>query len=85
MGFRFSKRINIGKGLGINLSNSGVTPSIRTKLGSISTKGYSLKTGIPGVSYRNSFNKSKSGCAGIFLLTIITFSIYLFKHYYYGV
>lgn len=79
MGFRFSKRINLGKGLGVTISKSGITPSVRTKLGSLSTKGFSVKTGISGVSYRNSFKLSKSGCAGTFLIVIITFSIYLIK------
>ena len=61
MGFRFGTRINIGKGFGLNISKSGITPSVRTKFGSLSTKGFSAKTGIPGVGYRNTFGKS-SGC-----------------------
>ena len=64
MGFRFSKRINLGKGLGLNISKTGITPSVRTKLGSFSTKGYSIKTGVPGVTYRKT--TSSKGC----LLTI---------------
>ncbi|WP_409187172.1 DUF4236 domain-containing protein [Antarcticibacterium sp. 1MA-6-2] len=44
MGFRFQKRINLGKGLGLNISKSGISPSIRTKVGSISSKGYSVRT-----------------------------------------
>ena len=63
MGFRYQKRIKIGKGFGLNISKSGITPSYRTKKGSISSKGYSIRTGISGLSYRKTFSKSsKSGC-----------------------
>ncbi|MGL2965876.1 DUF4236 domain-containing protein [Flavobacterium sp. XGLA_31] len=68
MGFRFQKRINLGKGIGLNLSKSGVSPSFRTKLGSFSAKGFSLKTGLPGVSYRKSSNSK--GCLILVLLYI---------------
>lgn len=69
MGFRFQKRIKLGKRLGINISKSGITPSYRTKRGSLSSKGYSIRTGIPGLSYRKSFKKTKgSGCLLIFEL-----------------
>lgn len=75
MGFRFNKRINLGKGFGLNISKSGVKPNYRNKSGSVSSKGYSIKIGIPGVRYRKTFKKSKgSGCLVsliiIFLLTI---------------
>lgn len=70
MGFKFQKRINLGKGIGININKSGISPTFRTRKGSISTKGYSIKTGISGVNYRNSFKKSSSGCVGTFLLLI---------------
>ncbi|NHM05694.1 DUF4236 domain-containing protein [Flavobacterium sp. CYK-4] len=68
MGFRFQKRINLGKGLGLNISNSGISPSLRTKSGSISSKGFSVKTGIPGVSYRKSYKSS--GCLLLIVLYI---------------
>lgn len=69
MGFRFNKRINIGKGFGLNVSKSGVSPSVRTKLGSFSTKGYSLKTGVPGLSYRKTANSK--GCLLSFAFYIV--------------
>lgn len=68
MGFRFQKRINLGKGFGLNISKSGVSPSLRTKSGSISSKGFSVKTGVPGISYRKSYKSS--GCLLIILLYI---------------
>lgn len=61
MGFKFNKHIKLGKGLGINISKSGISPSYRTKRGSISRKGYSIKTGISGLSYGKRFSKGK-GC-----------------------
>ncbi|WP_417952747.1 DUF4236 domain-containing protein [Flagellimonas myxillae] len=73
MAFRFNKRIKLGKGLGINVSKSGITPSYRNKRGSLSSNGYSLKTGIPGLTYRKTFSKSKnSGCMlSIWLLLLM--------------
>lgn len=76
MGFRFQKRIKLGKGLGINVSKSGITPSYRTKKGSLSSKGYSLRTGIPGLSFRKTFSKSsKGGCLSTVLLFIMLTAI----------
>jgi len=70
MGFRFFKRINLGKGIGINISNFGISSSFRNKRGSISIKGFSIKTGIPGVSYRS------KGCSMVIIsITIIGISI----------
>lgn len=78
MGFRIQKRIKLGKGLGINVSKSGLRPSYRTKRGSLNAKGFSVRTGIPGLTYRKSFSKSsKSGCLG-FVIIVITFSISIF-------
>ena len=76
MGFRFFKRINIGKGFGVNLSKTGISPSVRTKFGSFSTKGYSLKTGISGVTYRKVLNSK--GCLLNFIIYLtLGISIYL--------
>ncbi len=74
MGFRFQKRIKLGKGLSINISKSGITPSYRTNKGSISSKGYSIKTGISGLTYRKLFSKSFKGGCILFLLLLISSS-----------
>jgi hypothetical protein len=75
MGFRFQKRIKLGGGLGLNVSKSGISPSLRTKMGTFSKRGYSVKTGISGVGYQN------SGCMVFFALTgFITFIIFTIKH-----
>lgn len=72
MGFRFQKRINLGKGFGMNISKSGITPSYRGKSGSVSTKGYSVRTGISGMSYRKTYSKTKNGgCLLVFMLVFI--------------
>ncbi len=75
MSFRFQKRIKLGKGLGINVSKSGITPSYRTKKGSLSTKGYFIRTGIPGVTYKKSFSKSSKG--GGCLVALMVFFIFI--------
>lgn len=73
MGFRFQKRIKLGGGLGLNISQSGISPSLRTKMGTFGKNGYSVKTGISGVRYQN------SGCLLLFafagITTIIIFII----------
>jgi hypothetical protein len=66
MGFRFQKRIKLGGGLGFNISKSGISPSLRTKMGTFSKNGYSVKTGISGVRYQN------SGCLLLFAFAGIT-------------
>ncbi len=79
MGFRYQKRINLGKGLGLNISKSGISPSFRTKGGTLSTKGYSIRSGIPGMTYRKTFSKSKnSGClfSMLFLLIVVSTILY---------
>ncbi len=76
MGFKFNKRINLGKGLGLNISKSGISPSYRTKRGSISRKGYSIKTGVPGLSYGKQFGKDKGCAIVLFLICILSVTIY---------
>lgn len=66
MALRFQKRIKLGKGFGLNLSKSGISSSFRTKRGSISKKGVSVKTGIPGLTFRKSFKNS--GCLASILV-----------------
>jgi hypothetical protein len=67
MGFRFQRRINLGGGWGLNTSGSGGSLSYRSGRGSIGTKGFSLRTGIPGLSYRRNWGKDGSGAALIVL------------------
>ena len=83
MSLKFNKRINLGKGIGINISKSGITPSYRNKKGSMSSKGFSVRTGISGLTYKKTFSKSKnSGCLiGLFFFICLTLSIITFNYY----
>ena len=72
MGFRYSRRVKLAGGLGLNLSKSGISTSYRTRYGSIGPKGFSVRTGIPGLSYRG--GKGKAGEAAIvFLLVVLAY------------
>ncbi|MDR7212659.1 DUF4236 domain-containing protein [Flavobacterium piscis] len=83
MGFQFQKRIKLGSGLGLNISKSGISPSLRTRRGTISSRGFSIKTGTSGVNYQNNFSNTKnSGCMLLFAFTgIISFLIYTINQY----
>tara|TARA_B100000953_G_scaffold300257_1_gene304472 strand:+ start:1840 stop:2094 length:255 start_codon:yes stop_codon:yes gene_type:complete len=79
MGIRIHKRINLGKGVGINISKSGISPSIRTKRGSLSSRGVSVRTGIPGLTYRKTFSTAKG--KGCLLQVVLVFGILTFLTY----
>lgn len=70
MGFRFQRRINLGGGWGVNASGSGASASYRTRHGSIGTKGFSLRTGIPGLSYRQGWGKN-AGAAALIVVALL--------------
>lgn len=72
MGFRVQKRIKLGGGLGLNISKSGISPSLRTKYGTISNKRMSVRTGIKGITYTKTFSRSKSsGCLLILFIGLV--------------
>jgi hypothetical protein len=81
MGLRIQRRINLGGGAGINVSKSGLGFSYRTPFGTIGSKGYSIRTGIPGVTYRGSSKGSDLAgfslalAAGIVLAIAVTFVV----------
>lgn len=72
MGFRFQRRVNLGRGVGLNVSKSGISPSVRTRYGSLGTKGFSVRTGIPGLTYRQGFGRKSGGgiVVGLILLVV---------------
>ena len=89
VGLRYQKRVNLGGGAGLNVSKSGVSPSYRTKYGSIGFKGFSFRTGIPGLSFRSSFGGKNGGAfliaalivgaavvAGLLIYNIIAFLLW---------
>ncbi|WP_282178442.1 DUF4236 domain-containing protein [Maribacter stanieri] len=73
MGLRYQKRVNLGNGYGLNLSKSGISSSYRSKYGSVGPRGFSIRTGIPGLTFRSSFGKSKKGDGAIVALMILLF------------
>ena len=70
MGFIFQRRIKLKGGFGFNLSKSGVSPSVRTKYGTIGSKGFSVRTGIPGFYWRSRWGSKDSGVAALILLIL---------------
>ncbi|WP_369815148.1 hypothetical protein [Flavobacterium sp. TAB 87] len=75
MSFRFQKRVNFGGDFGLNVSKSGISPSLRTKRGTISTKGFSVNTGIKGVGYKKTIN---SNVCILFLLMYLFLTVTLY-------
>jgi len=76
MSIRFQKRVEIAKGTGVNLSKSGASVSHRTKFGSIGTSGFSIRTGIPGLSFQKRWGGKKDGTGLIILFFVILFWIF---------
>lgn len=85
MTVRYQKRVNLGNGSGINLSKSGASYSRRTKWGSFGSRGFSIRTGIPGLSYRHTFGKGKKSDSGalivvwIIVMAIIASAVILYN------
>lgn len=59
MSLVFRRRLRLGQNLGLNISKSGIMPSYRTKYGSVSFRGISMRTGIPGLTLFQSWGSSK--------------------------
>jgi len=76
MGLRFYKRI--GGAAGFNISKSGVSASIRTSMGSIGTRGYSIRTGIPGLYFRGSWRTGSRARRGSTALDRLVIRMLLF-------
>ena len=73
MGLRYYKRVDLGDGYGLNVSKSGISSSYRSKYGSIGPRGFSIRTGIPGLTFRGGFGGSKKGEGAIIALFFILF------------
>lgn len=79
MGLRYQKRIGGNKGFGLNLSGSGISSSYRTKYGTVGSKGFSIRGGIPGLSFRSGYGRGKDkGVTALIILSIIVtgFALY---------
>jgi hypothetical protein len=77
MGIRYSKRVGGNRGWGLNLSGSGISSSYRSKYGSIGAKGFSVRTGIPGLSFRSGWKGGRSKGNGAVILLAIGAFIFL--------
>src|SRR5262249_49149462 len=81
MPFTFFKRIPINRNTGINVSGSGVSVSTRHKYGSIGTRGFSIRTGIPGLTFRQSWSGGRrrrtSGLEALLILGLSILFIYI--------
>ena len=55
MGLSYRKSIKVGKNVRLNVSKSGISPSFRTGFGTISSRGFSILTFIPGLVFRGSW------------------------------
>ena len=79
MGLRYQKRIGGNNGFGLNLSGSGISSSYRTKYGAVGSKGFSIRSGIPGLSFRSGYGRGKDkGMTAIIILGVIVagFALY---------
>ncbi|MEQ9306005.1 MAG: DUF4236 domain-containing protein [Marinoscillum sp.] len=87
MSFRYQKRVNLGKGVGLNIGKKSISTSYRTKYGTIGSRGFSLRTGIPGLSFRSSWRKSKEGLiivlalGLVYIAAVIVYNVALFLIY----
>jgi hypothetical protein len=70
MGFRLQRRVSLAKGTFMNVSGSGLSFTRRTKWGSYGTRGFSIRTGIPGLYYRQRYSK-KGDMSGIIVLLVM--------------
>ncbi|MGB3465588.1 MAG: DUF4236 domain-containing protein [Cyclobacteriaceae bacterium] len=75
MGVQYRKRIRLGKGLGVNISNAGLSTSYRSKYGSVSSRGFSVRTGIPGLSFRTSWGKGANGLIALVFVGLVYIAI----------
>lgn len=71
MGFRFQRRIKLGRGWGLNTSGSGASLSHRSRHGSVGTRGFSVRTGIPGLSFRQNWGRN----AGVMAVFFVCFML----------
>ena len=57
MAIRVQRRLKVRGGLGVNVGKSSGSVSYRSRFGSLGTKGYSVRSGIPGLYWRGSWGR----------------------------
>ena len=79
MGFRFYRRIPLGGGAGVNISKSGISTSFRGKFGSLGSSGFSIRTEIPGLSFRSGWGSSskRGGLETLIIFLLSALFVYL--------
>jgi hypothetical protein len=78
MGFRYHKRVGSSKGWGLNISGSGLSTSYRSKYGSIGSQGFSIRSGIPGLTFRSGWGGGKNKGSGALIIFAIMGTILFF-------
>ncbi|RZJ69812.1 hypothetical protein [Flavobacterium sp.] len=78
MGLRYYKRFGSTKGLGFTISNLGISSSYRTRYGTLGASGFSLKTGIPGLTFRQGFRRKNKGMEALIVLAVVCVSFMLY-------
>ena len=78
MGLQYRRRVKLGKGLGLNISNRGISASYQSKYGSVGSRGFSFRTGIPGLSLRSNWGKGGEGLVALAIIGICYIMIIFF-------
>lgn len=81
MGFRFYRRVGGQQGVGMNISKSGVSTSVRTRFGSFGQRGFSIRTPVKGLSFRGSWSRTRNkDLATLMNLAILALFLILFVY-----
>jgi len=79
MGIRIQKRVGGNNGFGLNVSGSGLSSSYRSKYGAVGSRGFSLRSGIPGLSFRSGWGGGKNkGTGAMIILLVIAASFIIY-------
>jgi hypothetical protein len=77
MGFRYHKRVGNSKGWGLNISGSGLSNSYSSKYGSFGSKGFSIRSGIPGLTFRSGWGGGKNKGTGALIVLAIMGTLFM--------
>lgn len=94
MGLRINRRVNIGKGVNLNIGKRGISTSFKAGKATYNSRGrLTIGTGIKGVSYTTNLKGSRRrnrnststdlGIIGFMCMIVLAPIYYLFKMTYY--